>query len=217
MTSRASNITLSIESAILGGSVAASLPDGSVVSSYGASGVSKAEDLLINISSLLGLHGVGKSDIDSIVVSAGPGSFTGIRIGIATAKGLANALNAELRMVSLLSSMASRCKEHGKLAAVLPVGRGMFCGQIFDVAETEITSILPPDPIPIDQLNEWFKRNAVTRFTGVSEHFADLIETITQEFIAIDASLAEVILDGSCDSRVFCNELPIFVSKSTSL
>ena len=51
-----------------------------------------------------------KNDIDGIVVAKGPGSYTGVRIGVTTAKTLAYALNTKLYGVSSLAALAATVK-----------------------------------------------------------------------------------------------------------
>jgi tRNA threonylcarbamoyladenosine biosynthesis protein TsaB len=63
------------------------------------------------------------------VASAGPGSFTGIRVGIATALGLKDALDVELSSFSVLEAMASDSDLTGVVA--IPMGRGAACAQRF--------------------------------------------------------------------------------------
>lgn len=65
-----------------------------------------SETLLPMISGMLKSAGVELSDVDKIAVSAGPGSFTGLRIGISTAKGLADAANKPCVAVSTLEAIA---------------------------------------------------------------------------------------------------------------
>lgn len=69
-------------------------------------GAVQSVDLLPSISSLLKKNRLSAGDLSLISVSAGPGSFTGIRIGIATAKGLACAFQTPIAAVSSLESMA---------------------------------------------------------------------------------------------------------------
>ena len=65
-----------------------------------------AEQLTLLIQDLMQAHGVTWPDIQAIAVSKGPGSYTGLRIGVSTAKGLCYALNIPLIGVSTLHSMA---------------------------------------------------------------------------------------------------------------
>lgn len=65
-----------------------------------------SETLLPMISAMLKSAGVELSDVEKIAVSAGPGSFTGLRIGISTAKGLADAAGLPCVSVSTLEAIA---------------------------------------------------------------------------------------------------------------
>ncbi|MDO4960378.1 MAG: tRNA (adenosine(37)-N6)-threonylcarbamoyltransferase complex dimerization subunit type 1 TsaB [Eubacteriales bacterium] len=65
-----------------------------------------SETLLPMIREMLDIAGIPIESADAIAVSAGPGSFTGLRIGAATAKGLALALNRPIVSVSALQAMA---------------------------------------------------------------------------------------------------------------
>lgn len=75
-----------------------------------------AGSLLPLIDELFSLSPIAKEDIDLIAVGIGPGSFTGIRIGIATAKGLALALDRPLAGVNTLDALA-----RGALPSSLPM------------------------------------------------------------------------------------------------
>lgn len=68
------------------------------------SGLRHSERLLTNIALLLGQASLSASDVDLIGVSLGPGSFTGLRIGLSTAKGLAAATGADVVQVDNLAA-----------------------------------------------------------------------------------------------------------------
>ena len=68
---------------------------------------SHSEQLTHFIESLLKEQGIALSDLDAIAVSKGPGSYTGLRIGVSTAKGLCYALDKPLIAISTLEAIAS--------------------------------------------------------------------------------------------------------------
>jgi len=84
-----------------------------------------AERLLVSISDLLEEAGVGLHALSGIVVVAGPGSFTGIRIGISAVKGLAEGLGLPVIAVSRLELLVGKAAG-GNAVAVLDAGRSEF-------------------------------------------------------------------------------------------
>ena len=62
--------------------------------------------LMPTISSLLECNRFDKKDVDGFVVVSGPGSFTGLRVGLATVKGLCEVLQKPLAVVSMLEAVA---------------------------------------------------------------------------------------------------------------
>jgi tRNA threonylcarbamoyladenosine biosynthesis protein TsaB len=69
-------------------------------------GYSHGEQLTVLIRKVLDLQGITTQSLSAVSVSAGPGSYTGLRIGVSTAKGLCYALNIPLVSVDTLQSMA---------------------------------------------------------------------------------------------------------------
>jgi len=85
---------------------AALVEDGKLIAEYSLSTDTHSTTLLPMISSILERSGTKVSDIDLFAVSAGPGSFTGVRIGVSTIKGLAFAGNIPCAGVSSLEALA---------------------------------------------------------------------------------------------------------------
>ncbi|MEP7076931.1 MAG: tRNA (adenosine(37)-N6)-threonylcarbamoyltransferase complex dimerization subunit type 1 TsaB [Acidobacteriota bacterium] len=137
------DIILAIESAVSGGSVGLYSGGMAIDSWVGAGGVSRAEDLLPNIAEMLERNSIERRSIAGIAVSIGPGSFTGIRIGIATALGLKTALNIPCIGVSALEAIAVEANT-GRVAAALPMGRGAFCFQGLELGKGGIETLFGP-------------------------------------------------------------------------
>jgi len=89
--------------------------------------------LVPQIAALLAKHDFSKQDIDGFAVVSGPGSFTGLRIGIAAIKALAEVLAKPIAAVSLLEAMAVSGRSQGKVMAVLDAGRGDVYAGEYDV------------------------------------------------------------------------------------
>ena len=79
--------------------------------------------LIPQIAALLQKHGFTKLDIGAFAVVSGPGSFTGLRVGLAAIKALAEVLQKPIAVVSLLEAVALASKSQGNIAAALDAGR----------------------------------------------------------------------------------------------
>ena len=100
---------LAIESASLTAS-AAILSGDTVIAEYTTNfKKTHSQTLLPMISALLEMTGFDKNKLDAVAVSSGPGSFTGLRIGAATGKGLAYALNIPMIPVPTMEAVAYGC------------------------------------------------------------------------------------------------------------
>ena len=80
--------------------------------------------LVPQIAALLEKHGYSKTDLGAFAVASGPGSFTGLRVGLAGIKALAEALQKPIVAVSLLEAIACSGRARGRVLAVLDAGRG---------------------------------------------------------------------------------------------
>jgi tRNA threonylcarbamoyladenosine biosynthesis protein TsaB len=103
---------IAIDTALRRAVVAVGRLDGSLVAEDAwVAGHRHGEELLPRLAALLGTSGVAMADITGIVVGTGPGAFTGLRVGIATAKALAHGLGVPIvgvsTAVALLAAAAS--------------------------------------------------------------------------------------------------------------
>jgi tRNA threonylcarbamoyladenosine biosynthesis protein TsaB len=88
------------------------------------SGGTFSAQLVPQIAALLEKHGYSKSDLGGFAVASGPGSFTGLRVGLAAIKALAEVLHKPIAAVSLLEAVASSGAARGRVLAALDAGRG---------------------------------------------------------------------------------------------
>jgi tRNA threonylcarbamoyl adenosine modification protein YeaZ len=119
--------------------VAFKAPNQPVASLVRLAGVSPRSTLVLAAADLLVEDaGLEPSNINRVLVSRGPGSFTGIRAGIATAQGLAAATGAEIAAYDSLIVQASRCNGTAEVWAAQPGRRGEVYGQAFQLRPGEV-------------------------------------------------------------------------------
>ena len=87
-----------------------------------AGGTFSAE-LVPQISGVLQRHSIPKNEVDGFVVVSGPGSFTGLRVGLAAIKGLAEVLRKPIAAVSLLEVLARAANHQGRVWSGIDAGR----------------------------------------------------------------------------------------------
>lgn len=103
---------------------------------------SHAESLHVFIDDVLKLAHLTLQEIDAVAISKGPGSYTGLRIGVSAAKGLCFALNIPLISVSTLKALAYQLKiDDGCIVAMLDARRLEVYSAIFDASFNDIRNI----------------------------------------------------------------------------
>ncbi len=130
---REGELILSIETAVEGGSLSILANQTEIDGWIGTQEISKAEDVLEQISNLLKKNNINKEQIKVISVSRGAGSLTGEKIGLAIARGLAKSFNCRLAEISVFESllMELRAETRGIYLTAVPSSKNHVQWQIF--------------------------------------------------------------------------------------
>src|SRR5215467_3848396 len=125
------------------------------------------------ISRMLGDSGLTKREIDAITVVSGPGSFTGLRVGLAAVKALAEALHKPIATVTLLEAAALSSGSEGQVTAAIDAGRGeIYCGEY--IIENFRASLLEQSLLTWDELvSEVTERILVTPDAKLAERIRE--------------------------------------------
>ena len=144
---------LSLDSSAVTASVALTDGDRVIKSEFVNSGLTHSETLLPMVKRVMGDNEF--SSLDAVAITAGPGSFTGVRIGVATVKGIAFASNIPCYGVSTLEAIAYNfVDENCIVCAVMDARRMQFYNAIFKVENGVVTRLTPDRAISIDDLRE---------------------------------------------------------------
>lgn len=144
---------LSFESSAVSASVA--LTDGTklIAQSFQNCGLTHSRTLLPMAESLLAGCGASLADVDAFAVAAGPGSFTGLRIGVATVKGLAYPSGKPCAGVSTLEAMARGLEGlTGEICCVMDARGGQVYNARFCWEDGALTRLCDDRAIKLDEL-----------------------------------------------------------------
>ena len=145
---------------------------------------SHSEQLTLFIESLLQEQRIELSDLDAIAVSKGPGSYTGLRIGVSTAKGLCYALDKPLIGVSTLEAMASGMEKKipNKLYCPMIDARRMEVYMAFFQAGKQLTDI-KAHIVETNSFSKMLAKKKVLFFGDGAEKCQGLISHVNATFI----------------------------------
>jgi len=144
-------VLLGIETSTVTGSVA--LGDGRAVLAEVVLGIQSrhAESVLPAVEFALGTAGATLDDVEAVVVGAGPGSFTGVRVGAATAKGLVRGRGLPLFAYSGLLALAASVGGDKPVCALFDARRGEVYGACYRVAG-DVAEVLEPGARALDDV-----------------------------------------------------------------
>ncbi len=125
---------------------------------YQNTGLTHSQTLMVMAEDMLKQCGFGAKDVTSVAVAAGPGSFTGVRIGVAAAKGLAWGLQVPCHGVSTLESMALGLGAfQGTVCPVMDARRSQVYNALFTAEGGKLTRMAEDRAIALADLAEELK------------------------------------------------------------
>ena len=135
---------------------AAVTEDGKVLASaYQDTGLTHSRTLMPLVELLLKNIGMSVADLDAVAVSAGPGSFTGVRIGVSAAKGLAWAADKPCAAVSTLAALARNVAfVDGLVVCAMDARRQQVYNALFEAKDGRLTRLTPDRAIALSGLAE---------------------------------------------------------------
>jgi tRNA threonylcarbamoyladenosine biosynthesis protein TsaB len=135
-------LVLGVDTSGKSGGVALARADGetfTLIEAAPIEGGTFSAQLIPLVSELLTKNKLKKEDIGGFAVASGPGSFTGLRVGLAAVKGLADVLGKPIAAVSVLEALALASRTDGKVVPVLDAQRGeTYLGE-YEVAAGKAT------------------------------------------------------------------------------
>jgi tRNA threonylcarbamoyladenosine biosynthesis protein TsaB len=177
-----------------------------VIGSANVDGGMFSAQLVPVIAKLLAQHKLTKNDLQGIAAAVGPGSFTGLRIGLAAVKGFAEVLNIPIAAVSTLEAVAASADESGDVLAVLDAGRKEFYVGEYSggkrVRESllnadELTALLEANNTTVVSPDAAVRTIAGKKFRSVAYPGAEMIARLGAKKLASGQTVAVDALDAN--------------------
>ncbi|WP_439483167.1 tRNA (adenosine(37)-N6)-threonylcarbamoyltransferase complex dimerization subunit type 1 TsaB [Cyclobacterium plantarum] len=142
--------------------------------------------LVPSIKSLMDQSGLGLKDLGAIAVSQGPGSYTGLRIGVATAKGLAFAHDLPLIAVDSLDALgrqlAHQVEENSCIVPMIDARRMEVYMKILDHSGQTLVD-LKPEVLDANSFNEYLSRGKVYFLGNANEKTSVVLKSANAIFV----------------------------------
>ena len=190
-------LILSLETATLAGSIAVSRESTILAKEVGRPDVSHSNTLLGDINEILSKLDLSIRDIDLFAVANGPGSFTGLRIGLATVKALATTLDRSCIGIPTLEAIAHSAGVADAIVALLPAGRGEVFVQMFSTAHGAVTALDSPQHLsPDSAIDKYIDRAGILWAGEAAQLYSGLIQqrarTAGHRFVVADKQELDV-------------------------
>ena len=144
---------LALETSAVAASAAVCEDEALVAQSFQRTGLTHSATLMPMVESMLQNAGLKLEEMDLIAVAAGPGSFTGLRIGVSAAKGLAWPLDKPCAGVSTLEAMAWQLSGmEGVVCAAMDARRQQVYNALFEMKDGKPVRLTPDRAISLEDL-----------------------------------------------------------------
>ena len=162
---------------------AAIIEDGKILASSAINDdKTHSQKIMVLINHVLKAADIKLKDLDALAVSKGPGSFTGIRIGISTLMGLAKPSGTKLIGVSTLQALArNNASFDGLIVPVMDAKRNQVYTAIFESSGGKINRLTQDMAISVNQLIELLEkdgRKVILNGDGAGKFFGELSKTL---------------------------------------
>lgn len=161
---------------------------------------------------------VSVADIDRIAVCIGPGSYTGLRIGVSAAKGFAMAHNTPCVGVSTLLSLAQNVSCYtGTVCAALDARAGQVYAALFSITDGVITRLTDDDATTLDTLGRQLPDGALVVGDGamlVASHFPEKALRVAPAALRYQRASSAAILAEGMEAKPGAQLIPDYHRKS---
>lgn len=188
------SLLLNIDTAVQAASVCLSSNENIIATAENPVEKDSAAWLHVAISKLLQQNGVQPQQLSAVAVSAGPGSYTGLRVGMSAAKGLCYALSIPLISINTLQMMAAAVNHPATnlLCPMIDARRMEVFTALFDTALNEV---LPSTNLILhtDAFQQWLTQNTITFFGNGSTKAATVLQHPHATFAAVAVNATAMV------------------------
>ncbi len=173
-----------------------------------------SQKLMPIIQSLCGSLDLSVKDMDMIAVAGGPGSFTGVRIGLSAAKAMAHPFNIPVVMVSTLKGLAYNLPGcDGILCPVLDARRGEVYTAAYRWQSETLITMIEDQPLPLDTLLDKFKDGHAQRIVFLG----DAAEKFKEKIHEVLGARAVIASPTHCLPRASSVAMAAFVNRDSAV
>lgn len=174
--------------------------------------------ILLLIDQLFSMTETTIEEVQRIAVGMGPGSFTGIRIGMAIAKGLAIGKNMEIVAISGLEALASTCQTEARIFSLIDARKERVYYQVFDGK----TPLCEPQDAKLDEVLEKYQGKDNNYFVGdgalayqqkIKASYGEKAIIVSEEQSIIRAISFAKLAEKRAEENLYTLE-PLYVCKS---